>query len=110
MPKLLAANSALGAEREGAAPLRLEGRFLCLAPWPVGDRERGRALLDAAVTAAPTPLNALFQGDAAWLVEDADGAARAWELARVAAEAAPPSDAHALLVGELARMRLDALE
>jgi hypothetical protein len=109
LPKLLAANRALGAEREGAAPLRLEGRFLCLAPWPVGDRERGRALLDAAVAAAATPLNALFQGDAAWLVQDVVGAQRAWELARAAAEAAPTSDAHARLVGELARMRLTAL-
>jgi hypothetical protein len=109
LPKLLAANRALGAEREGAAPLRLEGRFLCLAPWPVGDLERGRELLDAAVAAAPTPLNALFQGDAAWLAQEPAGAQRAWELARAAAEAAPASDAHARLVDELARMRLDAL-
>lgn len=109
LPKLLAANCALGAEREGAAPLRLEGRFLCLAPWPVGDRERGRELLDAAVAAAPTPLNALFQGDAAWLAQEPAAAQRAWQLARAAAEAAPAHDTHAVLVGELARMRLAAL-
>lgn len=109
LPKLLAANRALGAERDDAAPLRLEGRFLCLAPWPVGDGERGRKLLDAAVAVAPTPLNALFQGDAAWLAEDPDTAQRAWELARSTAESAPVHDAHARLVGELARMRLSAL-
>ncbi|MEZ6015092.1 MAG: hypothetical protein R3F49_08265 [Planctomycetota bacterium] len=106
LPKLLAANRALGSAREDASPLRLEGRFLSLAPWPVGDSAGGRALLEEATALAPVPMNALFLGDAAWLTDDPAAARAAWERARTA-ELKGPVDA---LVQELATLRLAAAE
>lgn len=107
LPKLLAANRALGPFREGAAPTRLEGRFLCMAPWPMGDIARGRALLDEAAAHTPSPINTLFQGDAAWSSNDLSSARAAW---RVAATGAAQVDPYARLVGELALLRLAASE
>ena len=113
---LLAENVAAGPERGGAAPLRLQGRVLCRAPWPVGDKARGRALLQQAFDVAPGALNALFLGDAAHAAGDADAALRAWrtatEVGNRAASASAEEDALALideLVGAQAQQRLDAL-
>jgi len=111
LPKLLAANRALGPLRADAAPTRLEGRFLCMAPWPAGDLARGRALLDEAAAHAPTALTSLFQGDAAWLAEDSEAASFAWRTAAdVGARASVTSDTNTALIGALARLRLVALE
>ncbi len=106
LPKLLAANREAGADREDAAPLRLEGRFLCLAPWPVGDLARGRDALVEAARLAPTALNLMFLGDAHWLAGDATAARDAWRAAVTAAERLDASrDPAGVLVGWLARER-----
>ena len=109
LPKLLAANREAGATREDAAPLRLEGRFLCMAPWPVGDLARGTEALAEAAGHAPTALNLMFLGDARWLAGDAEAAGEAWRAAATAAEGLDPSrDPAGVLVGWLAGQRVVA--
>lgn len=63
---------------DDAAPLRLLGKVLMVAPeWPtsVGDRERAVEVLKRAVSTAATPLNRLFLGEALYHAEDHAGAA-----------------------------------
>jgi len=61
------------------APLRLRGRFLTLAPWPLGDAAEGRALLEHACGLSPQPINHLFLGDVLWLDGDEQGARTHWQ-------------------------------
>lgn len=109
----LAADEAL----DDAAPLRLRGRFLSRAPWPVGDRAEGLRLLRRAVEIAPVRLNLLFLGDALWQSGDEAGARAAWRRAADAERCAgAENDSRArgvVLDGwrrELARLRLVAAE
>ncbi len=107
----LAADEAL----DDAAPLRLRGRFLSRAPWPVGDRAEGLRLLRRAVEIAPVRLNLLFLGDALWQSGDEAGARAAW---RRAADAEAEGGANEEANGEaldawrrrLARQRLAATD
>jgi len=66
------------------APLRLRGRFLTLAPWPLGDIAEGRALLERACRLSPLPINHLFLGDALWLDGDEQAARTHWQAALTA--------------------------
>jgi hypothetical protein len=49
---------------DGAAPLRLSGRFRSKAPWPYGDKPAAERALQRAVQLAPNVVNRLFFGDA----------------------------------------------
>ncbi|MBM3973287.1 MAG: hypothetical protein FJ301_04215 [Planctomycetes bacterium] len=49
---------------DGAAPLRLAGRFRSQAPWPYGDKPAAERALRRAVQATPNLVNCLFYGDA----------------------------------------------
>ncbi len=69
------------AKADDCAALRLQGRFLHKAPWPLRDREVARAALLRAVDEAPCLLNFLFLGDALWSEGDRDGAIDAWRKA-----------------------------
>jgi len=69
---------ALDPEWDGGAPLRLEGRFLAQAPWPLADRDRAIVLLRRAVAVAPLPIHHLFLGDVLWQDGDRDGAIAEW--------------------------------
>ena len=84
---------AAGKTQEAAAPLRIRGRFLSKAPWPVGDNEEAIALLQEAVQLAPVTLNWLFLGDALHAQGDTTRAQDAW---RSAASAESDSDSAAL--------------
>lgn len=64
---------------DGAAPLRLRGRFLAQAPWPVGDLEAARRDLERAVAIAPLPIHHLFLGDVLYALDDAVGAKAEWQ-------------------------------
>jgi tetratricopeptide (TPR) repeat protein len=69
---------ALDPEWDGGAPLRLKGRFLAQAPWPLADREQAIALLRRAVATAPLPIHHLFLGDVLWQDGDHERAIAAW--------------------------------
>lgn len=75
---------AAGKTQEAAAPLRIRGRFLSKAPWPVGDNEEAIALLQEAVQLAPVTLNWLFLGDALHAQGDTTRAQDAWQSAATA--------------------------
>jgi tetratricopeptide (TPR) repeat protein len=95
-------------QRAGAA-LRLRGRFLSNAPWPVGDQEEGLRLLRRSVEVAPALLNWLFLGDALYAAGDEAAARDAWQHAT----RADADDDTVTLAGYhqlLARERLAAAE
>ncbi|MEM6672202.1 MAG: hypothetical protein AAF726_05125 [Planctomycetota bacterium] len=94
---------------EGAAPLRLAGRFKTRAPWPLRDLETGRDQLERACELAPIPLNLLFLGDAQWLCGDEEAAVATWQRATTAEADEETSDT-APLVRELARLRVLSAE
>ena len=66
---------------EGAAPLRLRGRFLAKAPWPLGDKKEAVVLLRRATELAPVTLNWLFLGDALEARGEHELALDAWQRA-----------------------------
>ncbi|MFT5288576.1 MAG: hypothetical protein ACI8QS_002045 [Planctomycetota bacterium] len=107
VPRAIRASIESGASLESAAPLRLLGRFLDRAPWPLRDREEARLLLERAVEEAPVVLNLLFLGDVLWGLDEGEAARRRWEESLVA-----PSDWNTAEVSELnrdlARRRLSA--
>lgn len=78
-----ATKAALAADEAGSsgAALRLRGRFLSKAPWPVGDRAEGLSLLQRAAELAPVRLNCLFLGDALYAEGRLDEARAAWQRA-----------------------------
>jgi hypothetical protein len=69
---------ALDPQWDGGAPLRLVGRFLAQAPWPLGDRDEATVLLRRAVAVAPLPIHHLFLGDVLWQGGDRDDAIAEW--------------------------------
>lgn len=71
------------------APLRLKGRFLAEAPWPIGDRDLARILLQRCVQQDPIQIHHLFLGDALFDQGQITAARAEWE--RV--ERAPAGDA-----------------
>lgn len=92
---------------ESAAPLRLMGRFLDRAPWPVGDRTAAIEHLERAWRIAPTVLNGLYLGDALWSAGREDAARGAWQAA-LAGEDGVGTGETAPLHRELLRRRLAA--
>lgn len=91
------------------APLRLRGRFLSRAPWPVGDRAQGLKLLQRSVEVAPVTLNWLFLGDALFEDGQASSARAAWQHA-VDAESGDDSRALSDYHRASATRRLAALD
>lgn len=92
---------------DGAAPLRLSGRFRSKAPWPYGDKAAATQALQRAVQLAPNVLNRLFLGDALAAAQRLAEAEVEWR----AAVDAPVDDATrrvADLLREQARRRLAA--
>lgn len=61
------------------APLRLKGRFLAQAPWPLRDRDESLRLLQRAVATAPLPIHHLFLGDLLFARGDSAGALAEWQ-------------------------------
>lgn len=72
---------AAGEAHGSGAALRLRGRFLSKAPWPVGDRAEGLRLLRRSTEVASVRLNWLFLGDALYASGDEPGALAAWQRA-----------------------------
>lgn len=110
-PKLVAAIDAavaLDPAHDGAAPLRLSGRFRGKAPWPYGDLEAATKSLGRAVELAPGLVNHLFYGDVLARRDQHAEAEAQWQAA-----ASAPSDAATQwsgeLLRELARARLTAV-
>ncbi|MFT7676800.1 MAG: hypothetical protein ACI8QC_000776 [Planctomycetota bacterium] len=87
----------------GASPLRMRGRFLDRAPWPLRDRDQAVVHLAEAVRLAPTPLNWQFLGDAKWSSGDRAGAQVAWRAGALA-------DGGSVWRRALNQARLDALQ
>ncbi|MCA8978849.1 MAG: hypothetical protein H6831_15960 [Planctomycetes bacterium] len=98
---------AAGEAHGSGAALRLRGRFLSKAPWPVGDREEGLRQLRRSTEVASVRLNWLFLGDALHANGDAAGALDAWQRA-YDADSDEDSTALAPYHRELAQRRLDA--
>jgi len=85
--------------------LRLLGRFLSSAPWPVRDLDAAQRALEDANAIAPVRANYLFLGDVWYRRDDLPRAAAAWAQA-VALPAQPATAAIDGAVQELARRRL----
>lgn len=98
---------ALDPEWDHGAPLRLKGRFLAQAPWPLRDRDEGLSLLRRAVAAAPLPIHHLFLGDLLFERGDVDAAVAEWRLV-IDSEPDDTTRAVAPFHRELARLRLAA--
>ncbi len=100
---------ALDPKHDGAAPLRLAGRFRSQAPWPYGDKPAAERALQRAVQLTPNLVNRLFFGDALAASKRFAEAELEW---RAAVDA--PSDAAtewtAGFLREQARRRLAAPE
>ncbi len=94
---------------EGAAPLRLRGRFLSKAPWPLGDQGEAVTILRRATELAPVNLNWLFLGDALHAHGDQLEAHQAWQRA-TSAKSDPGSAALDAYHREFARRRLALAE
>ncbi|MCB9879254.1 MAG: hypothetical protein H6835_16790 [Planctomycetes bacterium] len=90
------------------APLRLRGRWLAQAPWPIGDVEQALTLLQEAVHTAPLPIHHLFLGDLLLKREEPDAAAAEW---RAVLTDAPDATTAAVCPfhREMAQRRLDAM-
>jgi hypothetical protein len=100
----------LDPDHANAAALRLKGKFLMTAPWPVGDPdEAGRALAEA-VERAPVSENLLMLGDHAARAGDATRARGLWERATMRANAGDGSAQHEARIRELAARRLALLK
>ncbi len=109
-PKLAKATDAavaLAAGHDGAAPLRLQGRFRSQAPWPYGDLPAAVQALQTAVQQAPSVVNHLFLGDALHKQGKRDDARAQW-LAASTAKADESTRWSAELLREQARARLAA--
>jgi tetratricopeptide (TPR) repeat protein len=106
--KAMDAAIALDPEFDHGAPLRLKGRFLARAPWPVGDRKAARTLLARAVQLAPMPIHHLFLGDLLFELGEPDAAVEQWQ-AVATATADQTTAAVAPLHREMARLRLQAV-
>jgi hypothetical protein len=91
------------------APLRLKGRFLAQAPWPVGDQSEARKLLARAVANAPMPIHHLFFGDLLWRLNEPAAAMEQWRAA-VLAQPDASTEAVAPMHREMAKLRLLAVE
>ncbi len=78
VPKAIRAAIQADADLESAAPLRLMGRFLDRAPWPLRDRSEARDLLSEATERAPVSLNLLFLGDVLYGLGDVADARSRW--------------------------------
>lgn len=110
-PKLVAAIDAAVAidpAHDGAAPLRLSGRFRGKAPWPYGDLEAATKSLARAVELAPGIVNHLFYGDVLARREQHAEAEAQWRAAAAAASDAATKWSGELL-RELAQARLAAV-
>lgn len=70
----------LDATWDHGAPLRLKGRFLCEAPWPLRDRDASLELLRRAVEQRALPIHHLFLGDVLSERGDAAGAIEQWRM------------------------------
>lgn len=105
--KAIDAAVALDQAFDGAAPLRLSGRFRARAPWPYGDHAAAARWLRTAVELAPLPINHLFYGDLLAATGDDAGAELQWRAVRTAT---PDASTHwsAEELRELARRRLAA--
>ncbi len=105
--KAIDAAVALDPAYDGAAPLRLSGRFRGKAPWPYGDLPAAEKALARAVELAPGVVNQLFFGDVLWRLERRADAEAQWRAA-----AAARDDESVRWSGELlrsqARARLQA--
>lgn len=77
---------ALDPAYDGAAPLRLSGRFRSEAPWPYGDVAAGETSLARAVELAPCLVNHLFYGDVLARRGRTDAALEQWRAAIAAAD------------------------
>ncbi|MBL8752302.1 MAG: hypothetical protein JNK15_03295 [Planctomycetes bacterium] len=109
-PKLVAAIDAavaLDPTVEGAAPLRLSGRFRGKAPWPYGDLAAAETALARAVELAPVVVNHLFLGDVL-LRRGRNGEAEAHWRAAAAAADDPSAQWSGALLRAQARARLAA--
>ena len=107
---LAAADAAIAIEPswQGASPLRLKGRFLARAPWPVGDGDAALALLERAVAVAPMPINHLFLGDHLYARGALAAAAEQWRLV-LTSEPDEATGATAPFHRDMARLRLRLL-
>ena len=94
-------------EFDGAAPLRLAGRFRSKAPWPYGDKPAALAALRRATQAAPGLVNHLFYGDALATSRRLAEAEAEWRAA-VAAPADAATRWSGAFLREQARRRLAA--
>ncbi len=95
----------LDARHDGAAPLRLQGRFRGQAPWPYGDVPKAKAALQQACEVASLPVNHLFFGDVLHKAGDVEAAVQQWQQATTAA-ADESTRWSAELLHTLARARL----
>ena len=107
--KAMDAAIALDPEFDHCAPLRLKGRFLARAPWPVGDQLAARKLLTRAAQSAPTPIHHLFLGDLLYELSERDIAVQQWQSV-LSAEPDSATAAVAALHREMARLRLLAAD
>ncbi|MFT6080931.1 MAG: tetratricopeptide (TPR) repeat protein [Planctomycetota bacterium] len=89
------------------APLRLRGRFLARAPWPVGDLKKARELLTRAVKHAPLPIHHLFLGDALFALGEQPAAIQQWQSVLLAKPDATTASV-AMMHREMAQLRLRA--
>lgn len=98
---------AVDASWDHGAPLRLRGRFLAEAPWPLRDREQSLELLQRAVATRAMPIHHLFLGDLLFDRGDRDGALAQWRQA-VTAEPDETTAAVAPWHRRLAELRVEA--
>ncbi|MEE8468254.1 MAG: hypothetical protein V3T22_07350 [Planctomycetota bacterium] len=105
IPKAMALAVSADEGFEGAAPLRLEGRFRARAPWPYRDRTRARESLERAVELAPVPVNHLFLGDLLQVLGETEASRESWRAVLIS-EPDEVSAGVAPLHRALARRRL----
>lgn len=105
-PKLVAAIDkavAIDPTHDGAAPLRLSGRFRGKAPWPYGDLAAAEKALTRAVEVAPGLVNHLFLGDVLARQQRDEAALVQWRAALAA-----PTDASTRWAAEFLRRQAQA--
>ncbi|MFK7740686.1 MAG: hypothetical protein AB8H80_10210 [Planctomycetota bacterium] len=66
------------------APLRLKGRFLAKAPWPLRDRDESLQLLQRAAQLRAMPIHHLFLGDILFEQGDLENAIVQWRMVQTA--------------------------
>lgn len=94
-------------EWDHGAPLRLRGRFLAEAPWPLRNRDESLELLQRATDSYPMPIHHLFLGDLLHDRGDADGALAQWRQV-LTSEPDETTAPIAPLHRRLAELRIDA--